>query len=781
MDPAIGFCAHAHGPRIASRWLWLALLVAGSAVGTQPLPQRINDSGLDLCYSGGDFTALVACDDPDWPGQDAASGRDHSALTGALVKEGAGRNGFDFSKVSARGDLLPLDAAAGPGMDDWACTRDNVTGLVWSIDGATGDWLQARRAAGIANADGGLCGRFGWRLPSVKELQQLVDYGSSAPAVDPDFLPATATAFHWTGERAARERSWVVNFHGGQVNTLARHRTAAIRLVTGGEAFGALIDNGNGTVTDPRSGLMWDQCSIGQFGGSQCQGMPQEMTWQQALQRVQMQNQQAWRGHADWRLPNVKELASLARRDGARPAIDTTRFPNTLDAAYWTSTTNWHVGRMAWAVFFGEGAVFAMDKTALARMRLVRTASAAVEGRPRDAVFADDLEAPPPPAPPQALPVLAITTAGGAPIGRDDYVDAQMTLEGDGFNHAGALQIRGRGNSTWLMDKKPYRVKLDQKTPLLGMPSSKHWVLLANHADKTLLRNYVAFEAGQRLGMAWTPRSRFVDVQLNGAYLGVYQLTEQIRIDRDRVNIPELTPGDITRPAISGGYLLELDGRRDCAPAVQFDTFLVPFCIDNPDEETLAPEQYAYIASYVRNTEAAIYSPYFADPVNGYAAWIDTASFIDWYLVNELLKNQDARDGSSIWNFKDRGGKFARGPLWDFDIAAGNLFHGVKNDPYGWWIRGGHWYVRLFEDPAFRAAVRARWDALKASQIDTLLDAIDQQADVYGAAFGANFGPWPVLTEILWPNAVVAGSYEGEIAYLKDWLTQRIAWMDANL
>jgi hypothetical protein len=767
---------------ISFRFAWPLLGLLGIGIeAAADLPQRINDTGLDSCYTAGEATTAVDCADPAWPGQDATSGRDSVALTGTLPKIGAGRLGFDFSKLSARGAALPLDAAPGTGPDDWACTRDNVTGLIWAIHSDAVDWLQARRAAGAANADGGLCGHYGWRLPSVRELQQLVDYGSAAPSIDPDFLPATAVAFHWTAERAPRERNWVVNFHGGQVNPLARGKTAMVRLVTGGDRFGALIDNGDGTVTDPRSGLMWDRCSVGQFGGTQCQGVPQEMTWQQALQRVHTLNQQNWRGHADWRLPNVKELASLVRRDGAQPAIDAARFPNTAGTAYWTSTSNWHVVRMAWAVFFSEGNVFAMDKTALARMRPVRTASAAAEGLPRDGVFADDLEAPPPLPVQQTLPVLSIATAGAAPIDREVYVDAQMTLEGGGFSHGGALQIRGRGNSTWGFDKKPYRIKLDQKLPLLGMPSSKHWVLLANHSDKTMLRNEVAFEAGRRFGMAWTPRSRFVDVHLNGHYLGVYQLTEHIRIDRDRVNIPELGPGDIAEPAISGGYLLEADGRRDCAPWVQFDTDWMPFCIDNPDDETLVPEQYNYIVHYVRSTEAAIYGPLFTDPTVGYAAWLDTASFIDWYLVNELMKNPDARDGSSIWNFKDRGGKFSRGPLWDFDISAGNLVHGIKNDPYGWWIRGGHWYARLFEDPAFHAAVRARWDALKTSQIDTLLDAIDTHLDTYGTAFGANFAPWPVLTEILWANAVVAGSYEGEIAYLQDWLTQRIAWIDANL
>lgn len=776
-------------PRRAFASVGLALAGAlASAAAGQSLPQRINDSGQTSCHAGVDPVSTIACDgNGSWPGQDGASGRDAAAAAGTLVKIGGGAAGFDFTKLSNAGDVLAPSAAPGSGAGQWACTRDNTTGLVWQAAAAGQlSWSGARHAAQNA---GGLCGLRGWRLPTTVELQGLVHYGQTTLSLDSTYFTAGTATFHWTGERHAdgTARAWVVHFGGGFVNAADRDATAAsVRLVSGGGDFGGLRDNGDGTVTDPRTGLMWDRCALGQSGAACGGGEATAYRWQSALQEARTRNSQNWRGHADWRLPNVKELASLIRHDRLRPAIDTTAFPAAPDAAFWTSSTHQAVRRMAWAVFFGEGDVFSADKDTLARIRLVRTAAADATGAAPDALFGDDFDAVDrPPQPPEGrLPVLAVTTAGGAPIGRDDYVAGQLAISAadPSLEYAGAIEIRGRGNSTWDMPKKPYRIRLVQKAPPLGMPENRHWVLLANYGDKSLLRNHVAFEMGRRTRLAWTPRAHLVEVTLNGDYIGQYQLTEQIRVGADRVDITELEPEDVTPETISGGYLLELDGRRDCAANVQFDTSRgVPYCIDTPDAESIAPAQYAYIRNYVQSTENAIYGATFTDPTTGYAAWLDTATFVDWYLVNELMMNQDARDWSSIWSYKDRDGKLSRGPLWDFDISSGNANYGANTDPRGWWIRYGPWYGRLFEDPAFAQAVRARWNELKADQIDTLLAFIDAEVAGMGDAPANNFQRWPILAGHVWPNGVVTGSYEGEVAYFKDWLIQRIAWLDANL
>ncbi len=167
-----------------------------------------------------------------------------------------------------------------------------------------------------------------------------------------------------------------------------------------------------------------------------------------------------------------------------------------------------------------------------------------------------------------------------------------------------------------------------------------------------------------------------------------------------------------------------------------------------------------------------------------YEQYFDVASLIDWYLVNEIFKNQDARDFASIYLYKDAGGKLKFGPLWDFDIGAGNINFSDAQYPEGWWVANGQWISRMKQiDPSFETRVRARWDQLKASQIDTIVSYVDENAQALQANGAAkrNFDKWPVLGKKLWPNPVVTGSYQGEVAYLKDWLTRRIAWLDGNL
>jgi hypothetical protein len=387
------------------------------------------------------------------------------------------------------------------------------------------------------------------------------------------------------------------------------------------------------------------------------------------------------------------------------------------------------------------------------------------------------------------LPVIYITTAGAAPVvSETDYLSGSLgvtPLPGSSdVAYSGTMQIKGHGNSTWFLPKKPYKVKLDTKASLLGMASSKDWILLANYDDKSLLRDLVAFEVGMRLGMAWTPNSRFVELYFNGQYEGNYQLTEEIEIDKNRVNIPEMATTDISGTALTGGYLLEVDDRDD--PDDILFTTSRGNIFDLHDPDPAAPQQLAYIQNYVQETEDAVYSPDFADPTTGYAQYLDIDSYINWYLVNELFKNNDAVFWSSCWLYKDRSGKIFMGPVWDFDTGAGNINYNGNNDPTGWWLRSNplptaQWTERLFDDPAFAAAVAARWNEIKASQLDTLSTYIDENAAALDQSERNNFQRWPILSTYVVPNAEVAGSYQGEVNYLKSWLTQRIAWMDSQL
>jgi len=338
----------------------------------------------------------------------------------------------------------------------------------------------------------------------------------------------------------------------------------------------------------------------------------------------------------------------------------------------------------------------------------------------------------------------------------------------------GGLQIRGRGNSTWGMPKKPYRLKLTDKQSLLGMPSSKDWVLLANYSDKTLLRNKLALELGAGIGMPWTPRTAFVELYLNNRYDGVYLLAENIKIAKDRVNIDELEDEDVAADHISGGYLLEVDFRHDGHTMITA-TDQLPIVFQSPEEP--APAQEAYIKGYIDEFERVLHSADFANPVTGYAAYIDVDSFIRWFLVNEIFRNRDANMWSSCWMYKPRGGKLHMGPLWDFDIAAGNINYDNGYLAAGWWVHDGPWFERLFEDPVFVARVRQIWSEIEADQLPAMLASIGAHATALQQSQLNNFQRWPILESYVWPNFSIPGSYPAEISYLNNWLTTRITWL----
>jgi len=378
------------------------------------------------------------------------------------------------------------------------------------------------------------------------------------------------------------------------------------------------------------------------------------------------------------------------------------------------------------------------------------------------------------------LPLVYVNTDNKASIvSKDDYVNGQIIIypNKESSKFSATMQIKGRGNSTWTMPKKPYKVKLGTKASILGMPEDKEWVLLANYADKSLIRTSLALELGKKASFAYTPNMQHVDLILNGVYQGSYLIGEQIKVSKGRVNIKELDEDDNDEGNISGGYLLEVDARLD--ETFWFKTNAdVPITIKSPED--ISPEQLEYISNYIQVTEDAIYSPDF-ETENGYIKYINTETFIDFYWINELFKNTDAQFYSSVYLYKDRNGKLNIGPLWDFDISAGNINYNSCDYPIGWWIRDSKWIHRLFADPAFKSAADARWNELKTSFIPELMNSITTKKTLLESSQRLNFYKWSILDKYIWPNAVITGSYEGEINYLSNWLEARINWIDGQV
>jgi beta-glucanase (GH16 family) len=386
------------------------------------------------------------------------------------------------------------------------------------------------------------------------------------------------------------------------------------------------------------------------------------------------------------------------------------------------------------------------------------------------------------------LPIVNIQTDGNLPIeSKDDYITGTVTIDGGrGFNDLDStiMEIRGRGNSTWVNPKKPYQMKLDSKEKFLDMPKQKKWIFLAEYSDKSLLRNTIAFELGYLSTLDWTPKSEFAEVYINGEYNGTYNISEKVEEKSARVDI-----GD-------AGFLLEKDTNvqdRVDPDDVYFNTsayqneniiVIKEPGIDRIDANDFAFEQdsrFIYIRDHINAFETALFGNDFADPVNGYASFIDVDSFIDWFLINEISKNVDSRQFSSIYFTHIPGEKIKMGPLWDFDLGFGNMNYGDPQFTEGWHVRYHAWISRLLDDPLFVTQVQDRFIDHYLANKQYILDKIDEQAELLKWAQHENFNKWQILGVPVWPNPYVWDTYEEEVLYLKTWYEDRMDWLEGAL
>lgn len=372
------------------------------------------------------------------------------------------------------------------------------------------------------------------------------------------------------------------------------------------------------------------------------------------------------------------------------------------------------------------------------------------------------------------LPVLWIETEGRAEIiSKDEYLNAHLKIVEDVRTRSAGdvteadVKIKGRGNATWKMAKKPYALKFDEKISLLDEPKDKSWVLLANYADKTSLRNQTAFYMGSISNLDYTPRFHFVELMLNGRYNGTYQLGEKIKISKNRVNV-----GD-------DGFLMEIDAKAG-ADEITFRTnhLSQPVNIKDPDVE-IDDENYNYIKNYVITAEDALFSDNFKDSEEGWQKYMDMDSFVEWYLINEITKNNDACLYTSCYMNLKRGDKLKMGPLWDFDIAFGNVNYNGTYFSDGFWIKNTTWYSRLFEDLAFVAKVKERFDYFY-SRKDDIMSEINANAQYLRYSVQENNNKWYTLYTYTWPNYDIWGSYQNEVQSMKEWLNARFEWLKAE-
>ena len=412
------------------------------------------------------------------------------------------------------------------------------------------------------------------------------------------------------------------------------------------------------------------------------------------------------------------------------------------------------------------------------------------------------------------LPVVRINTSKSV-TRRDTWVPgASMTIEmPDGtIDYQGTLSLKGRGNQTWTdFDKKPYALKLDEKSKILGMHKQKRWILLANIKDRTLLRNDLAFWISKQTSLPYTVNGEYVELVWNGKHLGNYYLCEHPRIDDDRIDIhnPNLDEPE------KGGFFMGIDAFLDYNDAKWADKgqdqgfwterYQLPYVFKDPDENadgtmlSKTSKSYIYMYNYVKDMETAISNAQTSDDWMNY---LDMSTAVDFALIQEVTMNHDAYNTwpangpKSTYVYKDSAGLLCFGPIWDFDYHTFTLYNDYeysgnqqwsnsKNQRlYQWEImkmtnKGGkYYYSDLKRNAKFKALLLERWNQYKTVWEAGFNDYVDEMASKIKVSWKYNSQMWGCPSK---QNGDWNLSFDDAVKAIKDAFKIRMEWIDQNI
>lgn len=379
---------------------------------------------------------------------------------------------------------------------------------------------------------------------------------------------------------------------------------------------------------------------------------------------------------------------------------------------------------------------------------------------------------------PLCVPEIRIYTEEGRDVeSKDEYLDMNLFVKGEReYALSASGRIKGRGNATWGYEKKPYKIKFDEKQPLLGYPANKEWVLLAEYCDKSLMRTAYMCELAKTVGMPYPINCHHVELYLNDEYLGIYVLTDQVEKKKNRVDIED------------DGFLFENDNYFWEEPLnfmTQHRQYWYTFKYPDPEDGEIAAgdDSFNFITAFMNDFEAALYGDNFKDQVNGYRKYIDVETFAKWFLVMELTANLEP---NMYYVLPSRDAKLQIAPTWDAEWSMGLAY---REDEYaGWaglptqpdryqqiWSRWKY-FGRLFEDPYFVDIVRKEWEALY-PQISVFKEKMALVATNISDEQVRNFERWGILD---WPvsvGLVYFGSWEKEVEYVDGFFSDRIEWL----
>ena len=382
------------------------------------------------------------------------------------------------------------------------------------------------------------------------------------------------------------------------------------------------------------------------------------------------------------------------------------------------------------------------------------------------------------------LPTVSIHTLNGEiPYDKVHQIVSQLTIISDDgkqiLSEPGTT--RERGNYSRNFDKKPYRIKFDEKQHLLDAPAkAKKWALINNYGDKTLMRNLLAFELSKLLGMPYTPYGTAVDVLLNGEYKGCYQLCDQISVNKNRVPITEMTPRDNSGDALTGGYLIEVDAYANQEKSWFSSYKGTPVTIKSPEEDSITVEQRQYIQNHFNAMEFDFFH------------YLDRNTFLRHFLVGEMSGNTDTY--WSVFMYKQRNDDLLyTGPVWDFDLAFDNdlRIYPVCNKSDFIYRSGGSTAGKMRElvdnfvlrDEESMSQLLNIWDKARQSGLteEKLVAWIDNMEQKLAVSQRLNFLRWPILNQRVHQNPQALGSFEAEVEVVRRFVKERLRWMDRRI
>jgi hypothetical protein len=413
------------------------------------------------------------------------------------------------------------------------------------------------------------------------------------------------------------------------------------------------------------------------------------------------------------------------------------------------------------------------------------------------------------------LPIVVITTPLGQEINDVSRIVCDMgvidnppgtpNLITDPYNgYNGKISIEIRGSTSQQYPKKSYGFETQDvlganlNVPLMGLPMENDWILYGPYPDKTLIRDALTFHLFRSFGH-YASNWRYCELLINDEYKGLYLLLERIKRDNNRVDVARLDADDLAGDSLTGGYIIKVDkltGEVGYSWPSNYNNEVL-FQFHDPEYDELNPIQASYMENFIGEFEDAMYGPNFSDPLLGYPKYIQTTSFYDFFLLQELGRTVDGFRSSSfmhkdkndgVWN-----GKLVAGPIWDFNLSYGNADYCDADQTTGWQYNFDEicdftsaipfWWEKLLQSVTYRNGLKCRWEELRQGPLhtDSINYFIDSITTMIQDARIRNFTKWPIIGVYVNWNGFVGATYEEDLDYLKEYIRQRSLWIDANL